>query len=96
MTAIRFFVPRDAAAVACGADELAASLSAAAKKQNVDIKLVRNGSRGMLWLEPLVEIEDAKGARYGFGPVEPGDAEALIKALAAKTAPKDIKKYVHN
>ena len=91
MTAIRVFVPRDAAAVACGADELAVALTAAAKKQKVEIQIVRNGSRGMLWLEPLVEIEDESGARYGFGPAEPGDADALIKALAAKTAAKDIK-----
>ena len=45
-------------------------LAAAAKKHKVEIEIVRNGSRGMLWLEPLVEIED-KGVRYGFGPVEP-------------------------
>jgi formate dehydrogenase iron-sulfur subunit len=91
MTAIRVYVPRDAAAVACGADDVAVAITTAAKKHKVEIKLVRNGSRGMLWLEPLVEIEDAKGARYGFGQVEPDDADALIKALAAKTGAKDIK-----
>ncbi|MEQ1576936.1 MAG: NADH-quinone oxidoreductase subunit NuoF [Hyphomicrobium sp.] len=90
MTAIRVFVPRDAAAVACGADDVAASVLAAAKKHKVEIQLVRNGSRGMLWLEPLLEIEDSSGARYGFGPVEPADAEAIVKALAAKTAAKGI------
>ena len=76
---LRVFVPRDAAAVAVGADEVAAALAAAAKKAGAQVQLVRNGSRGMLWLEPLVEIE-RDGVRLGFGPVTPADVEGLVKA----------------
>ena len=76
---LRVFVPRDAAAVAVGADEVAAALGTAARKAGAQVQIVRNGSRGMLWLEPLVEIE-RDGVRYGFGPVTVADVESLVKA----------------
>ncbi|MBX9861643.1 MAG: formate dehydrogenase [Hyphomicrobium sp.] len=76
---LRIFIPRDAAAVSVGADEVASLISAAARKAGADVQVVRNGSRGMLWLEPLVEIE-RDGIRYGYGPVNPADVPALIKA----------------
>ena len=76
---LRVFVPRDAAAVAVGADEVAAALAAAAKEAGADVRIVRNGSRGMLWLEPLVEVEQ-DGIRYGFGPVSKGDVDGLVAA----------------
>ena len=76
---ITIFVPRDAAALSVGADEVAAAIASEAKKQNKDVKIVRNGSRGMLFLEPLVEVETAKG-RVAYGPVAPSDVAALFKA----------------
>jgi formate dehydrogenase iron-sulfur subunit len=76
---LRIFVPRDAAAVACGADEVATAVLKAAIKESADVKVVRNGSRGMLWLEPLVEVEQ-DGVRYGFGPVSADDVDGLVKA----------------
>jgi formate dehydrogenase iron-sulfur subunit len=75
----RVYVSRDAAALALGADETAAALVAAAKARGVDIQLVRVGSRGMVWLEPLVEIEVA-GKRIGYGPVLDTDVAALVEA----------------
>ena len=89
---LRIFVPRDAAAVACGADEVATALGAAAKKAGVQVQIVRNGSRGMLWLEPLVEIE-REGVRYGFGPVAPSDVESLVKAGILQGKPVDQIKH---
>ena len=59
---IRVFVPRDAAAIACGADGVAAAIGEAGRRAGVEVEIVRNGSRGMLWLEPLVEVEDRRGA----------------------------------
>ena len=88
-TTLRIFVPRDAAAVACGADEVAAALAASAKKSGADVTIVRNGSRGMLWLEPLVEVEQ-DGVRYGFGPVAEKDVDSLVKAGLFDGKPSDL------
>jgi formate dehydrogenase iron-sulfur subunit len=66
----------DAAAVAVGADEVAAAL----RKVLPEAEIVRTGSRGMFWLEPLVEVETPKG-RVGFGPVEERDVPALAEAI---------------
>ena len=76
---MRVFVPRDAAAVACGADDVAVVIAGAAREIRADVRVVRNGSRGMLWLEPLVEVE-VDGVRYGFGPVDVASARELIAA----------------
>jgi formate dehydrogenase iron-sulfur subunit len=75
---MRIFVPADAAAVAVGADDVAAAL---ARELGDGATIVRTGSRGMLWLEPLVEVE-RDGARFGFGPVALSDVPALVAALA--------------
>ena len=71
---VRVYVPRDSAACSVGADEVAALIAELA-----DVEIVRNGSRGMLWLEPFVEVETPSG-RVGYGPVTPGDVESLLKA----------------
>jgi len=74
------FVPKDASARSVGADDVAARLGTEAELRGVDLRLVRTGSRGALWLEPLVEVAAADGTRYAFGPVEAGDVEALVTA----------------
>jgi len=76
---IRIFVPRDSAAKAVGADEVAAAIAAEAQRQNISIQIIRNSSRGMLWLEPFVEVETAEG-RIGYGPVAEGDVQSLFAA----------------
>jgi len=68
MSAVKVFVPRDASARAVGADATAQALVAESRRRGVEIELVRNGSRGLFWLEPLVEVESA-GRRYAYGPV---------------------------
>jgi formate dehydrogenase iron-sulfur subunit len=73
---VRLFVPKDAAALAVGADEVADMLAMAAVGH--DVQIVRTGSRGMLWLEPLVETE-IDGVRYGFGPIGPDDVDPLVR-----------------
>lgn len=77
--ATRIYVPCDTTALSMGADEVARLIEHHASVQGVDIELVRNGSRGLFWLEPLVEIETAKG-RIGYGPVEPDDVPRLVDA----------------
>jgi formate dehydrogenase iron-sulfur subunit len=84
---VRIYISRDAAAVACGADDVAREFAAVAKKAAAGVEIVRNGSRGMLWLEPLVEVVQ-DGKRYGFGPVAPEDVAGLVQAglLTGKAA----------
>ncbi|WP_334065088.1 formate dehydrogenase beta subunit [Limimaricola cinnabarinus] len=76
---LKIYVPRDAAALAADAEKVAEAVLAEAKIRDVEVELIRNGSRGMLWLEPLVEIE-RDGIRHAFGPVAPGDVRALFDA----------------
>ncbi|MFX9649748.1 hypothetical protein ABTO89_19110, partial [Acinetobacter baumannii] len=65
---LRLFVPRDAGALAVGADEVALALQQVAAQRNLPIEIVRTGSRGLYWLEPLVELATPQG-RIAFGPV---------------------------
>jgi formate dehydrogenase iron-sulfur subunit len=75
----RIYVPIDAAAVACGADEVAAAIQAVALARGVPVEIVRNGSRGMLWLEPMIEVVTNEG-RIAYGPVSEDDVESLFDA----------------
>jgi formate dehydrogenase iron-sulfur subunit len=70
------YVPRDSAACSVGADGVAAAF----RREAPDIRLVRNGSRGMLWLEPLVEVDTGAG-RVGYGPVSAADVPGLLRDL---------------
>ncbi|MGC2086660.1 MAG: formate dehydrogenase, partial [Bradyrhizobium sp.] len=77
---LRLFVPCDAAALSVGADEVAEALQATAAERGLAIEIVRNGSRGMCWLEPLVEFATPDG-RVAFGPVTPADVPSLLDAI---------------
>ena len=63
---VRIYVPADSAALALGADDVAATIQCEAARRGIAIDLVRNGTRGLLYLEPLVEVE-TPGGRIGFG-----------------------------
>ncbi|MET3856451.1 NADH-quinone oxidoreductase subunit NuoF [Rhizobium sp. OAE497] len=76
---VKIFVPRDAAALSLGADKVAKAIASEVAARGLDVKLVRNGSRGMLWLEPLVEVE-VDGRRIGYGPVKAKDVAGLFEA----------------
>jgi len=75
MATARVFVPADAAAVSVGADEVAAAFETAGAQ------VVRTGSRGMLWLEPLVELETDAG-RVGYANAAPGDVAGVLAGEA--------------
>jgi formate dehydrogenase iron-sulfur subunit len=79
MSVVRVFVPRDSAALAVGADDVAECIAVLAKARGLEVQVVRNGSRGMLWLETLVEVETALG-RVAYGPVAPEDVPSLFTA----------------
>jgi len=79
---IRLYVPRDAAAVAVSADEVVAELEQAAAKRGTAIEIIRTGSRGLCWLEPMVELATPQG-RVAFGPVSVADVPSLFDALSS-------------
>jgi formate dehydrogenase iron-sulfur subunit len=76
---ITVFVSRDATAIALGADATAQAIAAEAAKRNIDVKIVRNGSRGAFFLEPLIEV-DVGGKRIAYGPVATSDVASLFEA----------------
>jgi formate dehydrogenase iron-sulfur subunit len=76
---ITVFVPRDSAALAVGADRVARRIAEEAARRGLDVQLVRNGSRGLFWLEPLVEVSTPAG-RIAYGPVAVADVAGLFDA----------------
>ncbi len=74
---MKIYIPGDSAAQSIGSDLVAVAIAAEAAKRNLDITIVRNGTRGALWLEPLVEIEK-DGKRIGYSNVTSEDAAAIL------------------
>ena len=89
MSAVTLYVPRDSAALALGADEVAQALVAEAQRRGARIELVRNGSRGLFWLEPLVEVQTPHG-RVAYGPVQPEDVASLFDAGFLEAGPHPL------
>ena len=76
---VKLFIPRDTTSLAMGAERLAAEITAEAAQRGEEIEIIRNGSRGLFWLEPMVEVETAAG-RIAYGPVETKDIDSLFDA----------------
>lgn len=79
MTRPRIFIPRDAAALAVGSDDVERAIVAALRHRQIDAEIVRTGSRGLLWLEPMIEGA-VGGERIAYGPVGTADVETLFDA----------------
>jgi len=79
MSVVRVFVPRETTSVSVGADEVALAIARQAKKNGASIQLIRNGSWGACWLEPLVEV-DVDGTRIAYGNVDADDVPGLFDA----------------
>ncbi|GAB1581025.1 formate dehydrogenase beta subunit [Phyllobacterium phragmitis] len=73
------YIPRDSGALALGADRVAKALEREIAARGLDIRIVRNGSRGLYWLEPMVEVETPRG-RVAYGPVKASDVASLLDA----------------
>ena len=87
---MKIYVPLDSVAVALGADDLAQNIADQAAARGIDVTIIRNGSHGMVWLEPLVEVETDQG-RIGYGPVSPDQAGDLLDGkLSSLGAVADI------
>ncbi|MBP2491686.1 formate dehydrogenase iron-sulfur subunit [Methylobacterium sp. PvP062] len=76
---VTLYVPRDAVALGLGANKVARALFAGAERRGLDVTIVRTGSRGLFWLEPMVEIGTPEG-RVAYGPVTLADVDALLDA----------------
>ena len=76
---IKIYIPRETTASSLGAELLVKAIATEAQYRNLDIQIVRNGSRGACWLEPLVEVETAAG-RVGYGPVTLEEIPELFDA----------------
>ncbi len=83
------YVPRDAASLSLGAEEVAEAIAAEARARKIEIAIVRNGTRGMVWLEPLVEVALSNG-RIGYGPVSAADVRSLFDADFLKGGPHPL------
>jgi formate dehydrogenase iron-sulfur subunit len=73
------YIPADAAALSVGAESTAHALAREAGKRGLQMRLTRNGSRGLFWLEPLVEVATPHG-RVAYGPVSAEDVPGLFDA----------------
>jgi formate dehydrogenase iron-sulfur subunit len=76
---VAIYVPGDSAARSVGADEVAEAIAQTAGRRGLALRIVRNGSRGLFWLEPMVEVATRAG-RIAYGPVAPGDVAGLFDA----------------
>lgn len=76
---MKIYVPQDAAARGLGSDAVAAAIASAAAERGIKAQIIRNGTRGMIWLEPMVEIETPNG-RMAYGPMTVADVPALFDA----------------
>jgi formate dehydrogenase iron-sulfur subunit len=76
---MKIYIPMDSAAKALGAEEVVAAIRAAAP----EAEIIRTGTRGMIWLEPLVEVE-IDGVRHGYGPATVGDVAGILDGSSAK------------
>ena len=79
MSTIKVYVSGDSAALAVGADEVATAISAHCAARGLAVELIRNSSRGLFWLEPLIEVATSAG-RIGYGPVVADDVPGLLDA----------------
>ncbi|MBY6200617.1 formate dehydrogenase [Maritalea mobilis] len=74
---MKLYLSRDAAAKALGSEEVAEAILSEAAARGIEVSLTRTGSRGMTWLEPLLEVE-RDGVRHGYGPMTPETVPALF------------------
>jgi formate dehydrogenase iron-sulfur subunit len=74
---VSVFIPRDSSAVSLGADSVANSIRTEAERRELDVTIIRNGSRGMFSHEPMVEVATTAG-RIAYGPVAPADVASLF------------------
>ncbi len=73
------YIPGDSGALALGAERVAKAMARELADRGIAARIVRNGSRGAYFLEPMVEVETAEGRR-AYGPVKAADVKGLFDA----------------
>jgi formate dehydrogenase iron-sulfur subunit len=89
------YVPRDSSALSVGAEKVASAISQEAAKRGMAVTIVRNGSRGLFWLETMVEVATDKG-RVAYGPVKAADVNGLFEANFLNTEAASAKAHPLN
>ncbi|MBA6342209.1 formate dehydrogenase [Colwellia sp. MB02u-10] len=77
----KIFIPRESTAISLGAHEVAQAFTHYLSDHDIDLKIIRNGSRGLFWLEPMVEVETAQG-RMAYGPVASADVASIMEDIS--------------
>ena len=75
----KIFIPRDSSSISLGADKVYNEILKESKQRNIDINIIRNGSRGLFWLEPMIEVEVGK-ERVAYGPISVADVASLFES----------------
>jgi formate dehydrogenase iron-sulfur subunit len=75
----KIYIPIDSTAKSLGANEVAHFIELEAQSRKIDLQIIRNGSRGLFWLEPMLEVETDQG-RIAYGPITQNDIESLFDA----------------
>ena len=75
----KVYIPRDSSALSMGAEKVATAILQESKNRGLDVEIIRNGSRGLYWLETMVEVATVNG-RVAYGPVKAKDVESLFDA----------------
>ena len=86
IAAVTVYVPGDSSAISIGADAVASQLEQECQKRGRALRIIRNGSRGLYWLEPLLEVMTPAG-RIAYGPVTKSDVASLVDAGMLEGAP---------
>jgi formate dehydrogenase iron-sulfur subunit len=73
------YIPSDTTAKSLGSDRIANLVADCAHNCSLELTIKRNGTRGLYWLEPLIEVDTPEG-RVGYGPVDEADLESLFEA----------------
>ena len=76
---VRVYIPCDSGARSLGADAVAKAIAAEAQKRGLSVEVVRTGSRGLYWLEPMIEVDNS-GGRLAYGPVTAAEVAGLFDA----------------
>src|SRR5579862_6682699 len=76
---VTLYIPREATALSLGAESVAHTIRQEAARRGEALTIIRNGSRGLFWLEPLIEVQTAQG-RIAYGPVRSADVASLFDA----------------